>query len=131
MSNTDDAECALYSLNIQDKHAAVARGHGRPPHRPTEATISPKRVTVLICLAPTWSTRALPYSIQGQQRLPGRRLHISAGVSLKHTAGGSYTRPLRGAEVCLAGCSAAVEGGDEHNWNENTASYSIKYLSDT
>lgn len=82
-------------------------------------------------LAPTWSTRALLCSIQGQQRLPGRWLHISAGVSLKHTAGGSYTRPLRGAEVCLAACSAAVEGGDEYNWNENTASYSIKYLSDT
>lgn len=42
----------------------------------------------------TWSTLVLLCSIRAQWQLKGRQLHISAGVSLKHTADGSYIRPL-------------------------------------
>lgn len=55
----------------------------------------------------TWSRRALPCSIPVQWLSQGRWLHISAGVSLRRTAGGSYTLLLRSAEVCSAVCSAA------------------------
>lgn len=85
-----------------------------------EARISLTHVTLCVCVllvtvsALTWSTQVLLCSSRVQRRLMGRWLRISAGVSLKRTAGGSYTPPLRWAEVCLAACSGAVEG-DEDN----------------